>query len=199
MRVLRPGLKAVRYTGKIETKFRGAAEGRSYIKVSPDDVIIVTAVNAVRLSRGTQYEMVDTDVDITSLLAAFLAETPLEVATNEELLGELVKRGVIEQVDVFSADGDTDLEDSEVSGQDTAKAAEEAHSTGSGTAHSTGSGTAHSTSSGTSDELREATKENVMELNTKELKAACKKYGITIGKKKNDTLVALLLPYLENA
>jgi len=40
------------------------------------------------------------------------------------------------------------------------------------------------------------TKENVMQADIKEIKAACKKHGVTIGKKNKNDLVALLLPYL---
>ena len=36
-----------------------------------------------------------------------------------------------------------------------------------------------------------------MDLSEKEVKDACKKHGIMIGKKKKDALISLLLPFLE--
>ena len=172
------------YVGQNPTTLMGA-ELKENSTIENGDFFVTTRGNAVALCGGTQYKMVK-GVDE---LASFLDEnpqTPLSLSDfdTEDLENELISRGVSVGTvtddetkmpdDGVSGDGVTDpvVSDEETDAEAQAKADAEAP-------------------------LREATKENVMDLSLKEVKAACKKYKITIGGKKQDELIALLLPYLQ--
>jgi len=67
-KILRPGLVAIQYLGKIDSMFRGAVENRKYITVSPNDIVLVSLIDSITYCRGTQWKKIDTDVDITNML-----------------------------------------------------------------------------------------------------------------------------------
>jgi len=182
----------VEYVGQNPTTLMGA-ELKENSTIENGDFFVTTRGNAVALCGGTQYKMVK-GVDE---LASFLDEnpqTPLSLSDfdTEDLENELISRGVSVGTvtddetkmpdDGVSGDGVTDpvVSDEETDAEAQAKADAEAQAKADAEAP-----------------LREATKENVMDLSLKEVKAACKKYKITIGAKKQDELIALLLPYLQ--
>ena len=128
-RILRPGLVAIRYIGKIDTLFRGAVEGRKYITVEPNDIVLLSLVDSITYCRGTQWEKVETEVDISRML-----NLPLLDSNEPSVLGM---------------------------------------------------------------KYTEATLENLNNLTDAEIKKACKKYGIKIGRTKTEDLIPLLLPFLQ--
>lgn len=130
IRILRPGLVAIRYIGKIDISFRGAVENKKYIIVHQDDIVLVPVVDAITYCRGTQWEEVETNVDISNIM--------LNSSIKEDIPGFDTDKG-----------------------------------------------------------FRTATLENLNDLNEAEIKTACKKYDIKIGRKKVEDLIPLLIPFLE--
>ena len=92
-RILRPGLVLIQYLGTIEILFRVKVEERRHITIKPLDHVLVDAVTAVYLTRGTQYKKVKTEVD---LVPSVLTSDPLEFVDDKLIMEEMVVRGLLD-------------------------------------------------------------------------------------------------------
>jgi len=89
-KILRIGLAVIRYKGEVKTVFRGAVEGRKYVEVFPNDMVIVSIVDSITYTKGTQWERVESDVDISTL---FSLAQPLNLSDIDDEAEEKVKGG----------------------------------------------------------------------------------------------------------
>jgi len=151
-----------------------------------DCLVIKTAIGMMMRAKHPYFEMVDGE-ELESVLSANSTGATLSDFDTEALENELISRGVsVGKVSDIVEDDETQMPDDGVSGDGVVEPVVSDEETD---AEAQAKADAEAP-------LREATKENVMELSFKEVKEACKKYKITIGKKKQDELIALLLPYL---
>ena len=160
------------FVGESSTTLMGS-ELKENQKIMAGDMFVTTPSNAVNIGGGTQYKRVDGVTDIVAFLADKGAITTI---SNEDLENEMISRGLLSS-DV--------AEPSTGSGTD-------------GVASTSNAVSDADTEKEAAEKEAEVTLENVMSMDLKQIKTACKKHKITIGQNDKEALISLLLPFLQD-